>query len=186
MPEPVEQPENGWYCIRTKPKSEYLAARHLQGFANLDEVFCPRIRFEKSTQRGKVWFVEALFPGYLFAKFSLTQELRAVNATTSVTGVLRFADHYPQISDVYIHELKQEFPEKENEIRVIEPNISEGDDVVLTEGPMAGLKTIVTQLVCGQDRIKVLLEWLGQEREAEVSLKSVTRPGEIRHGIRRL
>jgi hypothetical protein len=49
---------------------------------------------------------------------------------------------------------------------------------------MAGLKTIVTQLVCGQDRIKVLLEWLGQEREAEVSLKSVTRPGEIRREIR--
>jgi len=67
---------------------------------------------------------------------------------------------------------------------VIEPSISEGDDVVLTEGPMAGLKTIVTQLVCGQDRIKVLLEWLGQEREAEVSLKSVTRPGEIRREIR--
>lgn len=185
MPETVEQSENGWYCVRTKPKSEFLAARHLLGFANLEDVFCPRIRFEKSTQRGRVWFVEALFPGYLFAKFNMGRELRTVNATTSVTGVLHFANYYPQISDIYIHELKQEFPEKENEIRVIEPSISEGDDVVLTEGPMAGLKTIVTQLVCGQDRIKVLLEWLGQEREAEVSLKSVTRPGEIRREIRR-
>lgn len=184
MPEPVEQPENGWYCVRTKPKSEHLAARHLQGFANLDEVFCPRIRFEKSTARGKVWFVEALFPGYIFAKFGLTGELRAVNATTSVTGVLRFADYYPQISDVYIEELKREFPEEENEIRVIEPTIVEGDEVVLTEGPMVGLKTIVTQLVSGRDRVKVLLDWLGEEREAEVSLKAVTRPGEIRREIR--
>ncbi len=184
MPEPEEQPESGWYCVRTKPKCEHLAARHLQGFASLDEVFCPRIRFEKSTQRGKVWFVEALFPGYIFAKFDLAGDLRAVNATTSVTGVLRFSDYYPQISDRYIRELKQEFPEEENEIRIIEPTISEGDEVVVTEGPMTGLKTVVTQLVSGQDRVKVLLDWLGQEREAEVSLKSVTRPGEIRREIR--
>jgi len=183
MPESVEQPENGWYCVRTKPKSEHLAAWHLQGFANLDEVFCPRIRFEKSTARGKVWFVEALFPGYIFAKFDLAGDLRAVNATTRVTGALRFADYYPQISDIYIDELRQEFPEEENEIRVIEQDIAEGDEVVVTEGPIAGLKTIVIPLKSGQDRVKVLLDWLGQEREAEVSLRSVTRPGEIRREI---
>ena len=49
---------------------------------------------------------------------------------------------------------------------------------------MVGLKTIVTQLVSGRDRVKVLLDWLGEEREAEVSLKAVTRPGEIRREIR--
>ena len=67
---------------------------------------------------------------------------------------------------------------------MIEPTIVEGDEVVLTEGPMVGLKTIVTQLVSGRDRVKVLLDWLGEEREAEVSLKAVTRPGEIRREIR--
>ncbi|MEM9284055.1 MAG: transcription termination/antitermination NusG family protein [Verrucomicrobiota bacterium] len=184
MSEAAVSPESGWYCVRSKPKCEHLAARHLQAFAHLDEVFCPRIRFEKSTQRGKVWFVEALFPGYLFAKFDLGNDLRAVNATSAVTGVLRFADQYPLIADCYIDELKNEFPEEENEIRVIEPEIGEGDEVVLTEGPMTGLKTIVTGLVSGQDRVRVLLEWLGQEREAEVSLRSLSKPGEVRRAIR--
>ncbi|MEM6915602.1 MAG: transcription termination/antitermination NusG family protein, partial [Verrucomicrobiota bacterium] len=154
-------------------------------FANLDEVFCPRIRFEKSTRRGKVWFVEALFPGYVFARFDLNADLRAVNAASGVTGVLKFADQYAALSDSEIEEMRAEFPEEENEIRVIEPTVEVGDEVVLTEGAMTGLKTVVTKLVEGHDRVGVLLEWLGQEREAEVSLKSVTRPGEIRTEIRR-
>jgi hypothetical protein len=32
--------------------------------------------------------------------------------------------------------------------------------------------------------VAVLLEWLGQEREAEVSMRSVMRPGDIRQEIR--
>jgi len=182
-PYPAEDPA-GWYCVRAKPKCEHIAARNLQSFANLDEVFCPRIRFERSTTRGRVWYVEALFPGYLFARFDLTEGLRTVNATSAVSGVMRFADYYPQIADVYIQELRDEFPEEENAIRIIEPDIAEGDEVVVTEGPMSGLKTIITKLVSGQDRVRVMLEWLGQEREAEVSLRSLTRPGEIRRQIR--
>jgi transcriptional antiterminator RfaH len=80
--------------------------------------------------------------------------------------------------------LRAEFPEEENEIRIIEPEINEGDEVVLTEGPMAGMKTIVTRLMSGQDRVRVLLEWLGEEREAEVSLDSLRIPGEIRGKMR--
>ncbi|MEX2577765.1 MAG: transcriptional activator RfaH [Verrucomicrobiales bacterium] len=179
-----EETSEGWYCVRAKPKSEHLAAVNLQGFAHLDEVFCPRIRYEKSTRRGKVWFVEALFPGYLFARFDLAENLRAVNATSGVSGILRFADYYPQISDDYIRELREEFPEADNEVRIVEPEVAEGDEVVVTEGPLAGLETIITKLVSGQDRVRVLLEWLGQEREAEVSLRSLGRPGEIRRSIR--
>lgn len=80
--------------------------------------------------------------------------------------------------------MRAEFPEEENEIRIIEPEINEGDEVVLTEGPMAGMKTIVTRLMSGQDRVRVLLEWLGEEREAEVSLDSLRIPGEIRGKMR--
>lgn len=184
MSEPDSSSDRGWFCVRTRPKSEHLAARNLQSFANLDEVFCPRIRYEKATRRGKVWFVEALFPGYVFARFDLAEDLRAVNAASGVTGVLRFADEYPSISDDYIAELRAEFPEQEGSLRVIDPVIVEGDEVVLTEGPMAGLRTIVTKLMSGQDRVRVLLEWLGEEREAEVSLRSLGIPGQIRSEIR--
>jgi len=185
MSDSTEAPEEGWFCVRSKPKSEHIAARNLQQFANLDEVFCPRIRFEKATLRGRVWYIEALFPGYFFARFDLATDLRAVNAAPGVSGVLHFADFYPQISDAYIRELKEEFPEESNAIRVIEQALAPGDEITITEGAMKGLKTIVTRLVGGGDRVAVLLDWLGQEREAEVSMKAVMRPGDIRQEIRR-
>jgi transcriptional antiterminator RfaH len=184
MPPTPADDDAGWYCVRSRPKSEHIAARNLQQFAHLDEVFCPRIRYEKPTRRGKVWFVEALFPGYFFARFDLADGLRAVNAAPGVTGLLHFADFYPLVHESFIRELREEFPEAENSIRVIQPEISAGDEIVVTEGVMKGLKTIVTRLVGGGERVAVLLEWLGQEREAEVSMRSVMRPGDIRQEIR--
>lgn len=184
MPDSAPDSPSGWFCVRSRPKSEHIAARNLQQFAHLDEVFCPRIRYEKATRRGRVWFVEALFPGYFFARFDLAEDLRTVNATSGVTGVLHFAEFYPQIHDDYIQELRGEFPEEENAIRIVCQRIEPGDEIVVTEGAMKGLKTIVTRLVGAGERVAVLLEWLGQEREAEVSLRSVMRPGDIRQEIR--
>jgi len=177
------QSESGWYVVRTRPKSEHIAALHLRKYANLDEVFCPRIKYEKATQRGKVWFVEALFPGYIFSRFNILTELRQVNATSGVTGVLRFAGQYPQIGEATIGELRTAFQNKDDAIRVVEPCIKEGTEIVVTGGAMVGLKTVVTRLLPGKDRIRILMECLGQEREAEISLESVALPGSIRREV---
>jgi len=178
MPITLEAGESGWFVVRTKPKSEHIAAIHLLKYADLEDVFSPRIKFEKGTRRGKVWFIEALFPGYIFARFDLNEKLRVVNSTSSVLGVLRFADLYPQVHDHFIQQLRAEFPEEEDELRVIDQPITEGDEVVILDGVMAGLQTIVTRVLSGKERVRVLLEWLGQEREAEVCYTSIvpTRP----------
>lgn len=172
-----------WYCVRSRPKAEHIAARSLQQFAKIEEIFCPRIRFEKGTRRGKVWFVEALFPGYFFARFSLQNELRFVNAAPGVTGVLHFADEYPQIHEELIEQLRGEFPEKEGSVREVRQDIQPGDEIVIVDGAMKGLKSVVTRLMSSGERIAILLDWLGEEREAEVSLRSVIRPGDIRQEI---
>lgn len=184
MSEPDPDSDAGWYCVRSRPKAEHIAARNLQHYANLDEVFCPRIRYEKPTRRGKVWFVEALFPGYFFARFDLAAQLRVVNASPGVTGVLHFADEYPRLHEQIVADLKTGFPAEDAAIREIRPAIAPGDEVVITDGPMKGLQTVVTRLTAGADRVAVLLDWLGQEREAEVSMRAVMRPGDIRREIR--
>lgn len=183
MSTPEESSESGWFCVRTKPKAEHIAGRHLQRYALLDEVFCPRIRYEKPTARGKVWFTEALFPGYLFARFCLRDSLRAVNATPSVSGVLRFAEDYPTIDPAFLEQLRAEFPEEEDCVRVIAPDIAPGDEVVVGEGALAGLRTVVTRVLPGAERIRILMEWLGEEREVEVSRRAVSRPGAIRSAL---
>lgn len=173
MPTVLEEGDSGWFVVRTRPKSEHIAALHLLKFADLDEVFAPRIKFEKGTRRGKVWFIESLFPGYIFARFDLATKLRAVNATNAVTGVLKFADLYPQISDDFIQQLRNEFPEEDREVRVIDQPIEEGDEVLILDGVMAGIETVVTKVMTGKERVRVLMNWLGEEREAEVSYTSI-------------
>jgi transcriptional antiterminator RfaH len=173
MPVTIEAGKSGWFVLRTKQKCEHLAAIHLMKYADLDDVFSPRIRFEKATRRGKVWFIEALFPGYIFARFDLNEKLRAVNATNSVFGVLRFADLYPQVHDDFIGQLRAEFPEEDQELRVIHQPIAEGDEVIILDGVMTGVKTIVTRILSGKERVRVLLEWLGEERETEVCYTSI-------------
>ena len=73
---PLTEPPDDlrWRCLRARPKGEHLAAQHLRaaGF----EAFSPRIRHQKKTTRGRIWFVEAMFPGYLFCRYSVKESLR--------------------------------------------------------------------------------------------------------------
>src|SRR5271166_6904013 len=63
-----ERPGDWWFCLKAQPKREHIAAACLRQISEV-EAFCPRVRFRKRTNRGPVWFVEPMFPGYLFARF---------------------------------------------------------------------------------------------------------------------
>src|SRR5258708_3629976 len=94
-----------WFCLRSQPKHEHIAAAHLQKEPEI-EVYLPRIRFKRSTRRGPVWFTEALFPNYLFARFDLAEHLRKLHHTRGVRGVIHFGDQWPTIPDPVIAELR--------------------------------------------------------------------------------
>ena len=78
-----------WYCLRSKVKQEHVAAGSLRQLPGV-EVFAPRLRFRKPTRRGPVWFVEALFPGYLFARFDWEAQAKAVQYAYGVLGIVHF------------------------------------------------------------------------------------------------
>ena len=170
--EELPQPEYLWRCIHAKPKCEHIAAKHigLIGHEGI-EVFCPRVRYCKNTKRGKVWFVEAMFPGYLFAKFDLPRSLRAVNGAHGVTRVVQFSGDFSVIPDGVIDGLRSHFDE--TELVTIHQTLIEGDEVNIAEGPLRGATAVVTQLLPGKDRVRVLLEFLGNRREIEVPMMTL-------------
>ncbi len=157
--------ETAWYCIHTKPKCEHIAAGMMRTLAGV-ETYCPRIRFQRSTPRGKVWFLEALFPSYFFAKFEVEQSLRAVKHSQNVIRVIEFGGHLVTVSDQTIAELREEM--RNEEVREVKPTLKVGDMVELTEGPMRGFKGIIDALLTGQDRVRILLEFLGRENRVEI------------------
>ena len=48
----IESTELLWFCLKTQPKHEKLAAQFLRTHADL-EVFCPLLRFQRVTVTGK-------------------------------------------------------------------------------------------------------------------------------------
>ena len=63
----MEMTDFAWYCARTKPKHEHIAAANVRRNLGL-EVFHPRLRIERTTRRGLVRNVETLFPCYIFIR----------------------------------------------------------------------------------------------------------------------
>ena len=52
---------NLWYVVQTHAKSEHIAAAGLTRSGEI-EVYCPRLRFQRLTRRGKVWYPRRSFP----------------------------------------------------------------------------------------------------------------------------
>jgi transcriptional antiterminator RfaH len=157
-----------WRCIRGKPKSEHLAAQHLKaaGF----EAFCPRIRHQKQTTRGRVWFVEALFPGYLFVKYA-PSSMRHVATTPFVSQILSFMEDFGAVRDEVVAELRMTMDT--HETLTVSSAIQSGDCVDVVSGPLRGQAVTVTQILPGAQRVRVLMEFLGSPHEVEVSILSL-------------
>ncbi len=169
-----------WYCVKTQPKREHIAAQHLRELDGV-EVFCPRLRYRKATRRGKVWWVEALFPGYIMARFVLKEMERMVVYSQGVRGLVRFGDVVPPVPDGFIDILRSEVARNveesgDDETLTVAPRIEKGEEVEIARGPLGGFRGEVVAVLPGRDRVKVLLEFLGQPHVVEVDLFTLLLP----------
>jgi transcriptional antiterminator RfaH len=159
-----------WFCLKAQPKREHLAAIGLRRQLNVP-CYAPRLRFRRMTRRGAVWFVEAMFPGYLFAHFVYPDEHRRVGHSPGIQGIVQFGDDLATVDSALIHSLQQ--ASGEDEIVTIDPEITVGQEVRITTGPFQGLEALVTRLMPAKERIRVLLSFLGRPVETEISLPQV-------------
>jgi len=167
-----------WFCVRTQTKREHIAAQHLRELETV-EVFCPRLRYRKATRRGKIWWVEPLFPGYLLAKFQLSEMERAVAFCQGVRGLVRFGTEIPAIPESFVESLKREIrerPEGDEELLSVAPVIQIGDEVEVAHGPLQGMRGTIVAVATATERVKILLEFLGQPQSIDIDLFSILLP----------
>jgi transcriptional antiterminator RfaH len=164
----IESP--AWYCARTKPKHEHIAATNLRKNLNL-EVFHPRLRIERATRRGVVRVSEPLFPCYIFFRCLIDEKLTEIQRTSGVSTVVHFAHKIPKIADAVIDELKECFEGEET--MTVEDRISPGDEVVVAEGAFRGMSAFVLRVMPARKRVQVLLDVLGRPTPAELDENSV-------------
>ena len=167
--------EVAWYCLHAQPRHESIAARSLRQREEV-EVFCPRIRFRRPRAGGQMWMTEALFPGYLFARFDLPVRHREIAHAHGLRGIVHFGGLHPAVPDAVIDRLRLSVGDEELTELASVP--APGDDVVLTGGALHGLEAVVTQYLPARDRIRVLLEFMGRQMEFEISAQSALPSGQ--------
>ena len=126
-----------WFCLRAEPKREHLAATALRRRFGI-ECSSPRLRFRKLTQRGPVWFVEAMFPGYLFAKFVYSTQHRAVESSHEVRGIVRFGQRLATLPEDTVIALQSKAGAEE--VVTVDCSLKIGQPVQFIGGPFQGLE----------------------------------------------
>ena len=171
-----------WYGVRTQTKREHIAAQHLRSLEEI-EVFCPRIRYRKATRRGKVWWVEPMFPGYILARFPLDSMERAVTFTQGVRGLVRFGGEVPPIPGAFVESIRRETiahsspdDQEDPECITLTPELLSGDEIEVAHGPLQGMQGTILQVLPAPERVKILLEFFGRPNIIEVDLFSLILP----------
>jgi len=162
----------GWYCVRSKPRSEHVATAHLEKIEGV-EAFLPRthrIRKSRSVNQRS----QALFPGYLFARFDPNENLRAVNFCQGVSYVVKCQQKAVRVPNTVIAELTA--IANDGVLDVVDLPHRVGDEIRIVSGLFRGGEGKIVRLAPARERVKVLFEILGRETEVEISEEDVDFP----------
>jgi transcriptional antiterminator RfaH len=166
-PRPRQNPE--WHCLRTQTKREHIAAALLDRIEDVD-VFCPRISQVRKTRTGKKRFTEALFPGYIFARFCFHTHSRQVVYSQGISKMVQLGERRV-IPERIITDLKASLPE--GIIESPDLSVEPGAEIEFVTGSLKGLNGKVLAQLPAKNRIQVLLEFLGREITVDVSPDAV-------------
>ena len=163
-----------WYCARTKPKHEHIAAANLRKNLGI-EVFNPRLRLDKATRRGVVRVVEPLFPCYIFIRCELETRESEIRYTNGVSSLVHFGTRIPSVPDAIIKELQEYFDGPEP--MAVEDQVVPGAEVVMAGGAFAGMRALVLRVLPARQRVQILLEIMGRTTTVEIDRNLVAIDG---------
>ena len=143
-----------WFCVRTHPKHERIAAARLRNLISV-EVFNPRLRLRRPTRRGPVWMIEPVFPCYVFARFDLARQLDSVRFAFGVRTVVAFGAKVPAVPDEVVESLRTEMGGELYERSLVD--LVPGEEIRVAAGPFCGLVGTVRQVLTPKERVQVLL-----------------------------
>ena len=164
---PVLTDRKEWFVVRSKPRKEECAVRHLRRRGV--EVFFPRIL--EPVGFSNAWATVPLFPGYLFVEISLHDEFHQIIWTPGVKGFVAFGEIPTPIQAGVVHFLRQEADAD----AVIRPTrrFHVGDRVRIKRGPFAGLIGIIEKPCAESGRIRVLMDFLRQGTAVDVPVTAI-------------
>jgi transcriptional antiterminator RfaH len=124
------------------------------------ETFCPRVCTSKIVGGRVRKILTPLFPGYIFARFCNASAGRYVGSRPGVVGLLRIGDRQAVIDPELIHQMR----DSETARITADPNPTfvQGQQLIIREGPFAGMEAEYVSALSGGQRALVFIEYLQQ------------------------
>lgn len=143
-----------WYAVNTKSRCEGFARASLDRLGV--EVFSPMLR-ERKVFRGKCCLTASpLFPQYLFAKFDVSSQLRAVTYAQGVKSIVAFGSGPSMVDESIIQAIRSQAIN--GAIEFSENQFSPGQVVRILDGPLCGLEAVFEKKLDGTSRAVLLLK----------------------------
>ena len=157
---------NSWYAVNTKTRCEAFACASLDRLGV--EVFLPMLR-ERKVLRGKCRAATSpLFPSYLFAKFDVSSQLRAVRYARGVKNIVAVGSGPSMVDESIIYAIRSQAIDEV--IELSEDRFYPGQIVRIQDGPLCGLEAVFKKKLDGTSRAVLLLKAISFQ--AQVILES--------------
>lgn len=159
-----------WYTIYCKPHKELQVADYLRS-QELD-VYLPTLNVKPVNPRSRK--IRPYFPRYLFVHAELASiGTSALKWIPGAIGLVEFDNEPAIVTDLFIDTLKQRIHEIESAGGLHLDGLESGDTVKITDGPFAGYEAIFDLRLSGNDRIQVLLHWMGREMKVKLNANGI-------------
>ncbi len=182
-----------WYVVHTYSGMEKRVKQNLESRAqslNMEDfIFEVRVPTEEAVEirnGNKKTVTRTVLPGYVLVCMEMTDESWAtVRHTPSVTG---FVGHATQPVPLSMEEVEQmlapavisaatarvEGPAKQSRRKKVEvADFAEGDSVLITDGPFAGVHASITEINANSQRLKALVDFMGRETPVDLTFAQV-------------
>jgi len=160
---------SNWYALRSKPRKEDIVWRQVlsQGF----EVYYPRLRVHPINPRSRK--VVAYFPGYLFVQTDIEQVgVSMFQWMPHTLGLVSFGGEPAAVPDHLVQAIHQRVDQINIAGGEVFDGLKPGEVVWISDGPFRGYEAIFDARLPGNERVRVLLEFLGNRRKVAVILEA--------------
>lgn len=156
--------EMKWYVAKIKRKKEYQIEELLK--KENCECFLPSVPYNGESSKET-----PLFPGYIFLKLYPESLLNTLpHKIPGLLGVVSFSGFTPSVPEEEVERIRK----KVKEIRNFKPTLKEGEEVrVFLDSNSIELKGVVLDFKIPEERVQVLMEFLGRYVRAVVPYSKV-------------
>ncbi|MGH7229504.1 MAG: transcription termination/antitermination protein NusG [Nitrospiraceae bacterium] len=158
-----------WYAVNVKPHQEQLAELNLRRVGV--ETFCPFVKQRKTIRRRQRISTSPLFPGYLFARFRLQDQYRAVLYARGVRKIVAFGPTPATVDEEMIAAIRSRL--QDGYVTVPTSTFRPGQIVRIQEGPLHGLEAIFEREMPGYQRAVLLLRALSFQARVTVDVAHI-------------